>query len=114
MTKSIQPHLILITRALAQITQYRPSDKEQFLNHPMAQDAILMRLQEIGENLARIRRLDEAVFKDPAHDSWHKLIGLRNVISHGYHAVDQEEIWQIVTEELPAFADTIDAMIGNR
>ncbi len=42
----------------------------------MAQDAILMRLQEIGENLAQLRRLDEETFATAAHDSWHKLIGL--------------------------------------
>lgn len=114
MTKSIQPHLVLITRALTQIEQYRPADRETFLSFPMVQDAILMRLQVIGENLARIRRLDAELFSDPAHNSWHKLIGLRNVISHGYESIDQAEIWKIVTEELPAFAATISAMTDER
>ena len=41
----------------------------------MVQDAILMQLQEIGENLARIRHLDEDVFSRDSPDSWHKLIG---------------------------------------
>ncbi len=74
----------------------------------MAQNAILMRLQEIGENLAQLRRLDEETFATAAQDSWHKLIGLRNIISHGYHTIDDEQIWQIVTEELPAFAKSLD------
>ncbi len=114
MTKSIQPYLVLITRALSQIEQYRPSTEAEFLSQPMTQDAIVMRLQEIGENLARIRRLEDDLFSDPAHASWHKLIGLRNVISHRYEVIDQVEIWQIVTEELPAFAVTIDAVTDNR
>lgn len=75
----------------------------------MVQDAILMRLQEIGENLARLRRLDADTFAAVAAPSWSLLIGLRNVISHGYHHIDQAEIWQIATEELPGFAETIDA-----
>lgn len=57
MTKSAQPYVVLIRRAVAQIDLYRPSDVAEFLAEPMAQDAILMRLQEIGENLARIRHL---------------------------------------------------------
>ena len=113
MRKSPQPYLVLIQRALAHIEHYRPENKAQFLVQPMAQDAILMRLQVIGENLAQIRRLDELAYREMSHDSWNKLIGLRNIISHGYEAIDFEEIWQIVTEELPAFAVTIDALIDH-
>ena len=68
-----------------------------------------MRLQEIGENLARLRQFDADAFNGMADDSWHKLIGLRNIISHGYHLIDPEQIWQTVTEELPDFAATIPA-----
>lgn len=113
MTKSPQPHLVLIQRALTHIEHYRPRDKSEFLAQPMTQDAILMRLQVIGENLARIRRLDEDAYHEMAHDSWHKLIGLRNVISHGYEGIDHDEIWQIVTVELPSFAATINALIDH-
>jgi len=107
--KSPQPYFQLILRALARIEQYCPPDKETFLAQSMAQDAILMRLQEIGENLARLRQLDADAFNVIADDSWHKLIGLRNIISHGYHLIDPEQILQIVTEELPDFAETIKA-----
>lgn len=104
---------MLIQRALTHIEHYRPDDKAQFLAQPMAQDAILMRLQVIGENLAQIRRLDDLAYLDMAHDSWNKLIGLRNIISHGYDTIDVEEIWQIVTEELPAFAVTVEALVDR-
>ena len=113
MTKSPQPYLALIQRALTHIEQYRPQDKRDFLAQPVLQDAILMRLQVIGENLARIRRLDEDAYHEMADDSWRKLIGLRNVISHGYESIDHEEIWQIVKEELPTFAVTIEALVEH-
>jgi uncharacterized protein with HEPN domain len=105
--KAYAPHIILIHEALAAIARYRPLDEEAFLAHPMAQDAILMRLQEIGENLARIRKLDEAAFEVMVHDSWLQLIGLRNVISHGYHTIKPAIIWRIVTDELPIFAQSL-------
>lgn len=75
----------------------------------MAQDAILMRLQEIGENPAGLRHLDESAFAAAADPSWHRVIGVRTIIFHGYHEIGHAEIWQIVTEELPDFAATIDA-----
>ena len=62
MKKSIEPHLTLIRTAIDHIERYCPESKALFLDHPMVQDAILMRLHEIGENLARIRRIDEATF----------------------------------------------------
>jgi len=80
----------------------------------MIQDAILMRLQEIGENLARMRHIDEDAFAVVAADSWNQLIGLRNAISHGYHQIRPEQIWQIVMEEVAAFAATIEAVPDDR
>lgn len=113
MKKSIRPHIELILAALRSIEQYQPEDRAAFLEHPMAQDAILMRLQEIGENLARIRRIDEEAFTAAADDSWVQIIGLRNIISHGYHQIDPEKIWQILTEELSDFTATIEAFADD-
>jgi uncharacterized protein with HEPN domain len=69
-----------------------------------------MRLQEIGENLARIRRLDDPWLSERAPASWSELIGLRHVISHEYEAIELTLIWQIVSDELPLFAVSIDAV----
>ncbi len=107
MTKSAQPHLELIQESLAQIDRYRPSSKAAFLAQPMVQDAVLMRLHVMGGSLASIRRLDVDAFDKVAHHSWHKLIGLRNIISHGYEIIDFDEIWQIITEELSRFSESI-------
>jgi uncharacterized protein with HEPN domain len=113
MTKIYAPHIALIRAAVVAIEPYRPADEATFMVQPMAQDAILMRLQEIGENLARMRRIDEEVFAAAAHDSWIQLIGLRNVISHGYHTVTKERIWSMVTEELPSLAASLDVFTDS-
>src|SRR3954447_19042301 len=69
--KSPQPYFQLILRAVSRIEQYCPPDKETFLAQSMIQDAMLMRLQEIGENLARLRQFDADAFNGMADDSWH-------------------------------------------
>lgn len=76
----------------------------------MVQDAILMRLHEIGENLARVRRLDEERFVALGAPSWNSVIGLRNIIAHGYRTVDKEEVWRIISAELAPFAESLNVL----
>jgi uncharacterized protein with HEPN domain len=108
-TKACAPHLALIRESLAAIERYRPADRETFLANPMAQDAIVMRLQVIGEHLERMRAVDAPAFARQAPDSWHKLIWLRYIVAHGGQTVEMERVWQVVTDELPAFAASIEA-----
>lgn len=110
MTKSPRPYLIRILRALTRIESYRPRTKEEFLRHEMLQDAMLMQLHEIGENLAQLRRLNEEAFRE-APDSWHQVIALRHIISHGYETVKPDQIWTYISEELVEFRESIEATL---
>jgi hypothetical protein len=74
----------------------------------MIQDAILMRLQAIGEHLARPRQIEAERFAAMADESWWQIIGPRNVISHGYGTFDRPMIWRMITDDLPAFAASLD------
>lgn len=107
MKKSNAPHLLLIRESIAAIERYRPADEETFLASPMLQDAVLMRLQVIGENLAAIRRIDNSRFAEVADDSWYQVIGLRNIIPHGYETIDFNRIWRIISDELPALTASL-------
>lgn len=112
MIKRVRPHLLLIEQALDQIGAYQPDSEESFLADQMVQDAILMRLQQIGENLIKIRDQDPEAFVDKP-DSWNKLAGLRNVISHSYETIEPGVIWIIVNEHLPAFRLTIESTLAE-
>lgn len=108
--KTFAPHLALIRDALHYVREYQPADVHAFRINTMAQDAILMRLQVIGENLAAMKRIDEDQYYSLADPSWDNIIGLRNIISHGYHHIDAEQIWQIVEEELDGFSRSIESV----
>jgi uncharacterized protein with HEPN domain len=94
--KSVKPHLAFILDTLSVISANTPTDLNTFMNDRNAQDATLMRLQDIGEQLTRIRDQFPEFYEQNQDDSWHKLIGLRNVISHGYREIDFAIIWDIV------------------
>lgn len=69
-----------------------------------------MRLHVIGEHLARIRQIDEDRFNTASDPTWYKVIGLRNIISHGYETIDHEVIWHIISEDLAVFAASLTAI----
>jgi len=104
---------MLIQEALERIETYKPTSEAEFLATELVQDAVVMRLQEIGENLARIRDNDAVYFEANADDEWHKIIGLRNLISHGYDRIEMERIWDIVINHLPPLSKKVDQLLQN-
>lgn len=55
MTKSAVPHLATALDSLRVVVDRLPGNKEVFLTDGILQDATLMRLQEAGEQLVRVR-----------------------------------------------------------
>ncbi|MHC4508599.1 MAG: HepT-like ribonuclease domain-containing protein [Planctomycetota bacterium] len=56
-------------------------------------------LEIIGEALARLRR-DHPNLAEEIRDV-HKVVGLRNVLAHGYDVLEHEILWDIVENKLP-------------
>lgn len=104
---SPQPNLKFILDTLNTIQNNTPTYKDDFMNDLNAQDATLMRLQDIGEQLVRIREKFPDFYEQHSSDEWHKLIGLRNIISHGYREVDFDIIWSIIDHQLAGFRANI-------
>lgn len=65
-------------------------------------------LMIIGEALARIRSTEPYVLE--AIGDAHKVIGLRNVLVHGYDALDPARIRSAVDESLPELIADLDAL----
>jgi len=111
--KSVKPHLAFILDTLGVIKENTPADLNTFMSDRNAQDATLMRLQDIGEQLTRIRDQFPEFYEQNQDDSWHKLIGLRNIISHGYREIDFAIVWDIVSLKLPEFTKYIEEVIDK-
>ncbi len=113
MTKTVKPHIAYIIDSLALIKNHTPADRHIFMRDRNAQDATLIRLQDIGEQLSRIRDNFPEFFEANHDESWHKLIGLRNIISHGYREVDFGIIWDVVNGKLPDFAERMQELADS-
>jgi len=84
---------------------------EEFAQDWLLQSAVERQYEVIGEALSRIRNQDELVYrKVPDGD---KIIGLRNVLSHGYDSVDPAILWSIATGRLPELLTLLDALLAE-
>ena len=83
-----------IKEHIAAIKNYLPKTKAAFLEDEKTQDAVLMRLLALGEEISHLSDVFQE--KHPELD-WFKIVGLRNQIAHGYFEVDPEIIWDTVS-----------------
>jgi uncharacterized protein with HEPN domain len=111
--KSPNPHLSFILETITIIETYTPKDLNSFQNDKNAQDASLMRLQDIGEQIARLRTNFKDFYEEHHSENWNKMIGLRNIISHGYREIEFHIIWDIIFSKLPELKSEIEKALGS-
>ncbi len=82
--------------------------QDRYANDLMLRSAVERQLQNIGEALTQLAKLDpELAARVPRH---RQLIGFRNVLVHGYAGLNNEEVWRVVHENLPDLHAAVTAL----
>ena len=81
---------------------------DQYRNDAMLRAAVERQFEIIGEAMARLARVDEAVAARIS--GYRRIIAFRNVLIHGYADVDDRLVWDVVETSLPTLVDEIDAL----
>ncbi len=100
-----------IFEALESIFEYTAEKEfEEFRNTKMMRDAVYRNFEIIGE---AANRLTNDFVENHSNVNWHKVIGLRNRIIHAYFDIDDDIIWTIIKNDLPALKTQVEKILMN-
>ena len=94
-----------ILDAIEKIVQYTcEMDYEAFVGDTKTFDAVVRNFEIIGEAANMLPDEIEERYPDV---EWHRIIGLRDRLIHGYFGVDPSIVWQILRRDLEPFRISI-------
>lgn len=73
-------------------------NKRELFGNQLLQDAVVRRLEIIGE---AAKNIPLRIKNQNKQIPWKKIIGLRNIITHEYFGVNLERVWNITKDDLP-------------
>jgi uncharacterized protein with HEPN domain len=79
--------------------------KEAFQSDPMRQDAVMRRIQIIGE---AVRHLSHQVVTSIPDFPAKEARGMRNVLVHDYEGVNLERLWDTAVQDIPAIRNAVE------
>lgn len=99
MKRNIKLYLQDIQESILAIEEYtRDIAEDEFYSNRQLQDAIVRRLEIIGEAVKNI----DADFRDKYPQiPWKKVAGMRDVVAHEYFGVKLDRVWDVVRNDLP-------------
>lgn len=75
-----------------------------FLSNDLLQKAIAMSLLNLGEY---VNKFSDEVLTLSSDIPWKKIIGLRNIVAHGYGELKMELVWNLTQNEIPLLAQKL-------
>jgi uncharacterized protein with HEPN domain len=97
-----------ILDAIAAIERYRDRDKAAFEQDELLQVWFLRHLQIIGEAAGV---LPEEVRVLASDIPWSEIVGMRNVLVHGYFEIDTDIVWDAATRDVPALKSRVERLL---
>lgn len=84
--------------------------EDDWIEDEVKHDAVMYRLIVIGEAAARLPK----DFRERHSEiAWADIIGFRNFAVHAYFAVSWSVVWVTATEDVPALAEQIAAILAE-
>lgn len=98
-----------ILTAINNIYEYvQDKSYENVVTDKILRHALTWNIQVIGETANNLTL--EFINSHP-ETNWRGVIGMRHVLVHDYYHIDPEELWNVITEDLPTLKEQISKYI---
>ena len=111
MRLEIKKYIFDILGAARDIKEYTNGiEYSCFIRNGMVQAAVERKFQIIGEALNRIKSLEESILNGISEHR--RIIAFRNIIVHGYDAIDTEIVWDAIENHLPKLEEEVEQLLS--
>ena len=86
-------------------------DRRAVLDDPKTRDAILWSFLILGEAAKQVP--SEITERHPAVE-WRRIAGFRDVLAHGYFGLDDDILWDIITNKVPQVREAVEAALSQK
>ena len=94
------------------LQQTRGRSLAEYEQTRLVRDAVERNFIIIGEALSRLKRTDPELVEDLG--DFPQMIAFRNIVVHGYEAIDDAIVWGIVQNEVPRLLSAAGEEIDKR
>jgi uncharacterized protein with HEPN domain len=84
--------------------------KKKFEKDEKTQDAIVRRLEIIGE---AVKNIPDYFREKYPKIPWRKIAGFRDIIIHAYFGINLDRVWAVVKEDLPELKKKIEFILSK-
>ena len=111
MKRDIRVYLEDILESIEKIEEYTQAiDREDFLRKSQTQDAVLRRLEIIGE---AVKHIPKRVRNNYPDIPWQQIAGMRDILIHEYFGVNLMRAWQVVTKDIFLLKTMVEKIKGE-
>lgn len=85
--------------------------EDEFCKNVEKQDAVLRRLEIIGE---AVKHLPEEIRQRHPDVPWRQVAGMRDIIIHEYFGITLQMVWVVATEDVPDLKVNVQKVLDSR
>jgi len=101
----------ILTAARLIASYVKGATEATFIANPEKQDAVVRRIEVIGEAAAHLSPETRSAIPDLP---FRKMRGMRNIVAHDYANVDLKIVWEVATVHVPEVCTVLEKFFATR